>query len=149
MKTNLRFFPLLILSLMTFAPAPGFAKYAVPIHAAIIVASNEGSDYDLINDAYRDQLINLFSYTFYHQKDDVKIHLQKGKREKLDLPDGYELMLTLQDVEKDRLLIQALIRKNGQQYVYTVLSLLRPGVVFLGGPPAENGSLIIVLETSF
>ncbi len=134
---------------MSVMPSQAFAKYAVPIHVTVLVASNEGSDFNLVNDAYRDQLINLFSYKSYQQKDDIKIHLQKSKREKIQLPDGYEMILTLQGVEKDRVLVQAIIRKNGQQYVYTVLSLLRPGVVFLGGPPAENGSLIIVLETSF
>ena len=59
------------------------------------------------------------------------------------------LILTLQDVDKKRIQVQAVIRKGNVQFMDTVVSILRPGVVFLGGPPAQEGVLIIVLETTF
>ena len=119
----------------------------VRVHVTVLTASNEGSDFNLDNDEYRDQLIKLFSYHSYNQSNKFFVDLEKGVRQKTQLPDGYELMLTLQGEENGRVLVQALIRKGGQQYVDTVLSILKPGVVFLGGPPAGQGSLIIVLET--
>ena len=127
------------------AQGPGPVK----INATILIASNQGNDFNLINDAYRDELIKLFSYTSYNQVDTVKRELKKAVREKIDLPEGYELVLTLQGQEKGRVQIQALIRKAGVQYVDTVLSILQPGVVFVGGPPLKKGALIIVLETGF
>ncbi len=119
------------------------------LKAAVVIASNQGTDYDLDNDAYRDQMIQLFSYSSYHQLDQYPVDLVKSERSKIELPEGYELMLTLQNVEKGRILVQAVIRKGNQQYLDTVVSILKPGVVFLGGPPVSNGILIIVLETRF
>lgn len=119
------------------------------LKAAVVIASNQGTDYDLDNDAYRDQMIQLFSYSSYHQLDQYPVDLVKSERSKIELPEGYELMLTLQNVEKGRILVQAVIRKGNQQYLDTVVSILKPGVVFLGGPPVSSGVLIIVLETRF
>ena len=127
---------------------PLHAEGSVRVHVTVLVASNEGSDFNLDNDAYRDELIRLFSYSAYHQSEQFIADLKKADRYRADLPDGYELVLTLQGEEKERALVEALIRKENKQYVNTVLSILKPGVVFLGGPPVKDGILIIVLETS-
>ena len=121
----------------------------VKTNVTILEASNEGSDFNLVNDAYRDELIKLFSYTSYNQVDTVLRELKKAVREKIDLPEGYELLLTLHNQEKGRVQVQALIRKKGVAYMDTVVSILQPGVVFVGGPPVKKGALIIVLETGF
>ena len=135
-----------LFSLFSLNP-PVSAAEPVRVTITVLTASNEGSDFNLDNDEYRDQLIKLFSYSSYEQSERFLVDLEKGVRQKMALAEGYELMLTLQGAENGRVLVQALIRKDGQQYVDTVLSILRPGVVFLGGPPAGSGSLIIVLET--
>jgi hypothetical protein len=136
-----------LLSCTGFGPAVFAAEQSASIHVTILVASQEGSDFDLDNDAYRDQLIQLFSYKSYHQKKELSVSLKKGERVSVPLPEGYELLLNLQDKEKHRISIQAVIRKGRQQYVDSVLSLLTPGVVFLGGPPISEGTLILVLES--
>ena len=114
-----------------------------------IVASNDGSDIDLDNDAYRDELIKLFSFSSYSQVDRAAFDLTRSKRQTAPLPSGYEMTLTYQGVEQGRYLVNALIRKDGVSYVDTVLSVLKPGVVFLGGPRTDKGELIIVLEMGF
>lgn len=141
-KRILVFCSLFLLSIPTVRSAD-----PVRVHVTVLTASNEGSDFNLDNDEYRDRLIQLFSYSSYNQSGRFFVDLEKGVRQKTKLPEDYELMLTLQGEENGRVLVQALIRKGGQQYADTVLSILRPGVVFLGGPPAGSGSLIIVLET--
>lgn len=123
-----------------------YAKPDVRLVVTVLVASNEGNDFNLDNDAYRDQLIQLFSYRAYNQVDSQVFDLKKAERQKLTLEGGYELVLTLLEEEKDRAMIQALIRKDGVQYVNTVLSVMKEGVAFLGGPPAGNGALILVLQ---
>ena len=121
----------------------------VRIHAAIITASNQGNDFNLDNDAYRDQLIKLFSYSNYQQNANLSLDLIQGTETKTQLPDGYELVLNLQGKEEGRILVHAVIQKDNKQYVNTVLSILEQGVVFLGGAPVQGGELIIVLETGF
>jgi hypothetical protein len=134
---------------LTLLP-PVHAMEEVRITASIISASNQGSDFNLVNDQYRDELIKLFSYSSYNQLNSFAASLKQAERQHFELSGGYELILTLQGLEKDRVLVQAIIRKDNRQYVDTVLSILRPGVVFLGGPALpEGGELIIVLETGF
>ncbi len=136
----------LIFSPMVLAAEP---VESVHLNVMILTASNQGSDFDLVNDQYRDQLIKLFSYRSYHQIKAVSEELTKAGHEKIDLPEGYELILILQGHEDNRVQVQAIIRKGGIEYVDTVLSIMQPGVVFVGGPPIQNGNLIIVLETGF
>lgn len=117
------------------------------IMVTVLVASNQGTDFNLDNDAYRDQLIKLFSYKSYSQKDQVVVRLERTKREKVSLPGGYELLLLLQDEQSGKLMVQAVIRKGETTYLDTIMSILKPGVAFLGGPPEEGGVLILVLES--
>ena len=122
------------------------AKGSQNLMVTVLTASNNGSDFNLENDQYRDRLIQLFSYRSYNQIDKLNVTLNKAERKLVQLTDGYELVLTLQDEEKDRIVVQALIRKEGMQYVSTVLSILKDGVVFVGGPNTPQGALILVLE---
>jgi len=135
------------LMLLSGSPSLVFAQQTAPIHVTVLVASRQGSDFDLDNDAYRDQLIQLFSYSSYHQKKELRAELKKAERTIIPLPDGFELVLTLQGQEEGRIFVQALIRKGRKQYVDSTLSILTPGVVFLGGPAVQDGTLIIVLES--
>jgi hypothetical protein len=144
----LRMTVLLFTAFLISIPAVN-AEGTVKVQAAMVIASNEGNDFDLVNDDYRDELIKLFSYSAYRQIDSVSRGLKKAVREKIDIEGGYELILTLQGVEEGRVMIQAVIRKEGRQYVDTVLSILKPGVVFVGGPPMGKGALIIILEAGY
>ena len=130
-------------------PAFSAVEDSARVTVTALIASNQGSDFNLTNDAYRDRLIKLFSYTAYEQTFVSSESLKRTERNKIALDGGYELVLTLLGIEKERMTVQALIRKGADQYVDTVLSIMRPGVVFLGGPPVGEGVLIIVLETGF
>ncbi len=145
---NIKIFSAVFFSILLTA-VPVRAGETVKVKAAVLVASNDGIDSTPINDVYRRQLIQLFSYSAYSQTGETTFNLERSKRESVDLPDGYKLTLTLQTVENKRVQVQAVIRKDNVQYLDTVVSILRPGVVFLGGPPAQGGVLIIVLETKF
>jgi len=125
------------------------AEETVKVTATVIVASNEGNDFDLDNDAFRDQLIDLFSYSAYKQLDAHAVELKRHMSVNIDMVDGYVLHLTFQGQENDRVLIQADIRKGGKEYVDTVLAIHSPSAAFLGGPPVSKGTLIIVLETGY
>lgn len=147
MKNKAPIITILLFTLSVFFLPHLKAAMEEKILVTVLVASPDGSDYDLDNDAFRDQLIQLFSYPSYRQIDQFWIPLERAKREAVSLPEGYDLLLNLQEKEKERVLVQAVIRKNSQSYVDTVLSIRKPGVVFLGGPTVENGVLILVLES--
>ena len=124
------------------------AGHHARIVVTVITASNEGTDFNLDNDVHRDQLFELFSYSSYNQQDQFVFELEKAVRNKVTLIDGYELVVTLQVQEENRVLIEALIRKGDQQFVNTVLSILHQGVAFVGGPRTSEGELILVIESS-
>ena len=130
-----------------FTSSPSFAAdESVRIHVTMLKASNVGSDFNLENDTYKDQLIKLFAYSSYRQLDKFVVDLKKAERKFSYMFGGYELVVTLQGEEKNRVLVEVLIRKEGRTYVSTVLSVLKPGVAFLGGPPLGDGDLILAVE---
>jgi hypothetical protein len=133
-----------------FTPGAGaLAQDSAKVLVTILHASNDGHDFNLENDAYRDQLIKLFSYTHYQQIGQRYAFMERSEPQTVMLPGGYEMILTSQGEENGRLSFGVLIRKEGKQYVRTSLSSLKNGVVFLGGPPYEKGVMIIVLEMGF
>ena len=115
----------------------------------ILVASNNGTDFDLDNDAYRDELIKLFAFTSYRQVQSQLVELTQGGGSEVILPEGYVLSLTYQGKEADNTLVKGLITKDSVQIIDTILSVKKEGVVFLGGPQVSDGSLVIVLEMNF
>lgn len=138
---------LLGFAVLAFLPAHGFAAERMAV--TYIVASNEGSDFDLDNDAYRDQIIQLFSYKSYKQVDQQVLSLEPGVASEQVIQGGYTLYLKLISIENHQDRVHALIKKDGMEYVDTVLAVEKPGVVFLGGPKTDEGDLIIVLEMGF
>jgi hypothetical protein len=138
-----------IIAVVLFVLSPMLSAKSVdkiPTKITILIASNQGTDFDMDNDAYRDQLIQLFSFSNYKQLKTLSLDLAKGERQIVALPEGYELVLSLQREERERAYIQALIRKGREQFVDTVLSIQKKGVVFLGGPQTPSGTLIVALE---
>ncbi len=144
MKRWIFFF--LFLTLIIYPFKRVLADEPSQIIITVLSASSEGSEFDLDNDAYRDKLIKLFSYTSYHQITQKKVSLQKSEDETLSLPQNYKLLLSLKAKEKERIVVQAIIQKGGQKLLDTSLSILKPGTVFLGGPSFEKGVLVLVLE---
>ena len=130
-------------------PAPIHAEGAAKARVTILVASNNGNDFNLDNDAYRDELIKLFSFTAYHQVQSQLVDLTQGGASDVALPEGYQLQLTYQGNEGGSTLVKALIQKGGSQFIDTVLSVKNEGTVFLGGPQVTEGNLVIVLEMNF
>lgn len=115
----------------------------------MVVASNSGNDFNLDNDAYRDKLINLFSYSSYVQKDLKKLDMSVGKTQNLDLLEGYNLELTLKHDDGNKILARAVIIKDHKIYIDTELSIAKPGIFFMGGPTLAAGDLILILEAGY
>lgn len=115
----------------------------------MVVASNSGNDFNLDNDAYRDKLLQLFSYSSYVQKEIKKLHMEVGKTQNLDLLEGYNLELTLKQDDGGKILARAVIIKDHKIYIDTELSIAKPGIFFMGGPKLETGDLILILEAGY
>ena len=132
---------------MVLPAKPAWASERMAL--TFIVASREGHEMDLDNDAYRDQLIQVFNYSSYRQTGRQAVNLEFNTPQTAVIPGDYELVMTLKNCEDNRCIVRAVIQKGGTAYVDTVISVLKPGMFFLGGPKAENGDLIIVLEMGF
>lgn len=143
-------YSLLFLMAIGFQPnAQAVASDTLRVHITVFKASMSGTDFDLDNDAYRDQLIQLFSYSSYHQIQKLFVDLKKSARIPVDLMGDYKLLLNFQGNDQNRHMIEALIRSKDKNYVTTVLAVPEQGAVFLGGPPYEDGVLILALETGY
>jgi len=126
-----------------------FAQTSNRMIVTMIVASNEGSDFNMDNDAYRDKLTKLFSYSSYIQKDIKKIDMKLNQTNNLDLLEGYNLELTMKDDTDSKIIARAVIIKDHKIYIDTELSIAKPGVFFMGGPTVSNGDLILMLENGY
>ncbi len=115
----------------------------------MIVASNTGADFNLDNDAYRDKLLKLFSYSSYTQKDASKIDMILGETQSINLLEGYTLSLTLKQDQGSSIIARAVITKDGKNYIDSELSIEKPGVFFMGGPTLTDGDLILILESGY
>ncbi len=115
----------------------------------MVVASNSGKDFNLDNDAYRDKLLDLFSYSSYIQKEVKKLDMAVGKTQNLDLLEGYNLELTLKQDDGKKILTRAVIIKDHKIYIDTELSIAKPGIFFMGGPTLTDGDLILILESGY
>ena len=148
-QSLIRFGLFLLLLLGAVSPSAQAAEEPLRLITTVIIASNEGSDFNLDNDIYRDKLFQLFSYTAYEQVDQFETLPTKGKRHAESLLEDYELVLTLQRNEDKRVTFQAVIRKERVIFLDTVLSMAKPGVVFVGGPSVGGGDLILVIEAGY
>lgn len=128
---------------------PAQAQTSNRMIVTIVVASNEGNDFNLDNDAYRDKLIQLFSYSSYTQEDLKKLDMSLGEPQSLDLLEGYTLSLTLKEDTGATIVTRAVITKSGKNYIDTELSIAKPGVFFMGGPTLTSGDLILILESGY
>lgn len=140
---------LFVTGMATFLLSISFPASAAPaenVVVTVLTASYAGDDFNFDNDAYRDKLVQLFSYSSYEQENQLLIPLERSKRTKEMLPGDYELMLTLQDAKDNRMSLQVIIRKGDTIFLDTVMSIMKPGTLFIGGPKVEKGVLILVLE---
>lgn len=139
----------LCLFALSFQSTPTFAGTSNRMIITMVVAANSGSDFNMDNDAYRDKLMKLFSYSSYIQKDLKKLDMAVGKTQNLDLLEGYNLELTMKQDDGKKILVRAVIIKNHKIYIDTELSIEKPGVFFMGGPTLTTGDLILILENGY
>lgn len=130
-------------------PSISHAQNSNRMIVTMVVASNEGNDFNLDNDAYRDKLLKLFSYSSYTQKDLKKLDMALGETQSLSLLEDYALQLTLKEDKGSSIVARAVITKNNKSYIDTELSIAKPGVFFMGGPTLSTGDLILILENGY
>ncbi len=140
---------LLCLIALACHSSPASAQTSNRMIVTMVVASNAGNDFNMDNDAYRDKLMKLFSYSSYLQKDLKKLDMAVGKTQNLDLLEGYNLELTLKQDIDNKIIVRAVIIKDHKIYIDTELSIAKPGVFFMGGPTLTNGDLILILENGY
>lgn len=144
MKKTFLFFLILILPF----GAVSMAEESIQAKVTILTTRPAIND-PRIPPEYLKQLKKFFPHKYFEQAGESILTLTKAQRVKQLLPGDYELMLTLQGRTASMASVQALIRKGSQSYVDTVLAIENKGIVILGGPPAEEKILIIVVETGF
>lgn len=144
MRKQIAFF-LVLLGVLGFVPKL-YAQGPVHFKVTVLVASNQGSDFDLENDQFKDRLIQLFSYTSYRQLKAYSVTLSPTEAQALSIPGEYELKLHLKDHRAGEAALHVVIEKGGTRFLETDVSLRGQAPLFLGGPPFDSGVLIVALE---
>ena len=123
-----------------------YAEDSIHVKVTAIMATNEGTDFNLENDAFRDQLISLFSYTSYKEMDQFRVVFRQPEEKTVALPNNYKLSLDYQGKDGAKLLFGIQITKAGKEFLKTQASIVGESPLFLGGPPINGGVLILSVE---
>ncbi|OGW79939.1 MAG: hypothetical protein A3G33_05020 [Omnitrophica bacterium RIFCSPLOWO2_12_FULL_44_17] len=125
-----------------------FAQTEQPLmlKVTVIVASNQGSEFTMDNDNYRDELVKLFSYKSYKQVKDYLVELLPAENELLNIEGGYMLALNSEGEKDGKFLVRMVIQKDGRQFLNTEITVTGEVPVFMGGPSVQNGVLILAVE---
>lgn len=137
-----RLLPLFFGLLLLMAAGPAFAQEKARVLIDVIVANNDGANVDPALRAHAKQLRTQFqqfsNFTRTHSSDLVLI---EGESQRVNLPGRKDAFVTLKGVEASQYIIQ--IKVPGGQ---TTLKGRAGGMMFIGGPKAPKGTILILIQ---
>lgn len=135
-------FPLLLSFLLLFVASTGFAQARAQIQVDVIVASNDGEGVDPALRAEAQRLTSQFSnFSSFKLAKTERVTLAQGVTNAVSLPGSSVARFTLQGFQNDRYQIQIAV-PGGQ----TTFDARKGGMIFVGGPRAPNGTLILLIR---
>ena len=136
-------FSIFLLSSQTLADS------TVRIDVKTILASNEGGDTDpRLRDLVR-ELQSVFRYSSYKLIGRDRLNLKMNRSERISLPGGRRMSITLKGISGRRATLQLEIYKGKRQIFQTVIQLRNQSSITVGGPKYKGGYLLFNIYNSF
>lgn len=141
---------LLLLSISISLPgSQTLAQKSARTEVKTILASNEKGETDLrLKDLAR-ELQSVFRYSSYQLLSRDRLNLNLNRSEKISLPGGRMMTLTLKGISGDRATIQLEILKGDSKIFQSVIQLRNNSSVTVGGPNYKGGYLLFNIYNSF
>lgn len=136
------FLALLVGLALTCSSVLAFAQEQVRVHIDVIIASDEGDSLDEALDAHAKTLQKQFpqfsAFTHHHSAD---LTLDQGQAQEIDLPREENATIALIEVDGPHYTLH--LKVPGGQ---TTIKSRAGGKVFIGGPKALNGTLLLLIQ---
>lgn len=133
---------LLVSLALTCTSVWAFAQEQARVHVDVIIASDDGEGIDDALEPHaktlQEQFPQFSHFTLQHSDD---IALQEGQSQEIDLPREENATITLIEVDGPHYTLH--LKVPGGQ---TTIKSRAKGKVFIGGPKALNGTLLLLLE---
>lgn len=138
---------IVVFALLLFPPfAAASPDSPVGIDVGVVVASNEGTAMDPALSSLKDKLSSMFSYSSYRMVDRLKRTLAVGETGEFGLPGNRSMRVTPVPAKGDKVRLAVQITEGSRNLLTTTLGLTRGGMVLVGGPPYQQGVLILIIS---
>ena len=125
------------------------AEPIVRIDVKTILASNEGRDIDPRLRGLVRELKSVFRYSSYQLLSQDRANLRMNRSERISLPGGRMMSITLKGLSGRRATLRLEIYKRKEQIFQTVIQLRNQSSVTVGGPEYRGGYLLFNIYNSF
>ena len=125
------------------------ADSIVQIDVKTILASNEGRDIDPRLRGLVRELKSVFRYSSYQLLSQDRANLRMNRSERISLPGGRMMSITLKGLSGRRATLRLEIYKRKEQIFQTVIQLRNQSSVTVGGPEYRGGYLLFNIYNSF
>jgi hypothetical protein len=117
------------------------------IEVRVILASNsdEGFDPRLLD--LKKDLLSL-NYMSFQLLDNLGLAVDRGTTGKIRIPGGRSMELTPTDFEKGKINMNVKILEKGASLLTTRIRIENHGTVILGGPPFQQGFLVLAVTAN-
>jgi len=125
------------------------ADSIVRIDVKTILASNKGGDIDPRLKGLARELESVFRYSSYQLLSRDRANLRMNRSERISLPGGRMMSITLKGLSGRRATLQLEIYKGKSQIFQTIIQLRNQSSVTVGGPEYRGGYLLFNIYNSF
>ena len=125
------------------------ADSIVRIDVKTILASNDGRDIDPRLKGLVRELKSVFRYSSYQLLSQDRANLRMNRSERISLPGGRMMSITLKGLSGRRATLRLEIYKRKEQIFQTVIQLRNQSSVTVGGPEYRGGYLLFNIYNSF
>ncbi|MCL5966702.1 MAG: hypothetical protein M1550_05800 [Deltaproteobacteria bacterium] len=138
----------LALAVLLWTACPGTSRAAdgVAVDIGVVLASNEGSSVDPSLATLRAKLGSMFNYSSYKMLDRLRRPLGLGQTGDFGLPGGRSIRVTPITAARNKARLAIQIMEGSRNLVTTTVGMSRGGMVLVGGPRYQNGTLILLIS---
>ncbi|HEY8517791.1 MAG TPA: hypothetical protein VIS07_19960 [Candidatus Binatia bacterium] len=134
---------LTVAALLGTLAAEAAAQERVSLEVGTVLATNSREHFDAQLAGMRDQLQRLFRYSSYELVKQEQSDVSCGKPATFDIPGGRRLRVMPKQARGGRVSLNLALMKDSHVLMNTDLTLGKRGLIMVGGPRYENGTLII------
>lgn len=127
---------------LLWIPVSASAQETVPLQIDVIIAGHDNTGVDARLQSQANKLTSQFAnFSSFTLEKSERVNLSDQATSRISLPGGSTAQFTLQSADQGRYSIRIAV-PGGQ----TTFEARKGGMIFVGGPRAPNGTLILLIR---